>query len=230
MFWNWLTSTLNTGIWVFISLVLWTIICYVYKWVVKKGHRLNNHGKNGEPHINRDIYTELISIKAITGADRVYINRFHNGSEFLPSHPVWKMSRSHEVVVPGITYEAEHYQNMLVSLVTDIITPVILGNSDEPGINMVDCGNCPSLTQCQKTNHHVVLLNVDEMSESYCKAFLKEQHIIQSLICGLEKGGSVIGFLGLDFCTGALPMDKIQKIKHDIIPNVTKIKFLMNQG
>lgn len=230
MFWTWLCNTINTGIWVFIGLCFWTVLYFIYKWVLKKNHRLNNHSKSGEPNINRDIYAELISIKAITCADRVYINRFHNGSEFLPSHPVWKMSRSHEVVVPGITYEAEHYQNMLVSLVTDIITPVILGSSDEPGIKMVDCGECPSIAQCQKTNHHVVLLNVEEMSESYCKTFLKEQHIVQTLICGLEKGNNVIGFIGLDFCTAELPMSEIQEIKHVIIPHITKIRFLMNQG
>ena len=89
----------------------------------------DHHIGKGEAEQNREIYTELTELRAFTSADRAYIFRFHNGSEFLPGHPSWKVSCTHEIVKHGVAYESARLQGVLVSRIQNIVSPIITGTS-----------------------------------------------------------------------------------------------------
>ncbi len=221
---EWFLKTVNTGIWVFIGLCVCTCSYFVYQYFRKKKHQIHKHSKSNETHLNFNLNNELVAIRTLSNADRVFITRFHNGTEFLPSHPVWKMTRTHEVAAPGITYESAKHQNMLVSLFTDIVTPIVLGISEEDGISIL---NNPS------DNDNVplsILIDVNKLRESYCKTFFEEEHIQQILICRFDQNNNIIGYMGMDFCGTPSDIATLEKIRGKIMPHVMKIKYLLTKN
>jgi len=158
-------------------------------WPVKK-----------EAEQNREIYAELVALRAIINADRVFVSRFHNGTEFLPSHPAWKTSRTHEVVRKGVTYESGNRQSMLVSLMPHIIEPILTGGSTAVGVTVPNCDDCLSKMRCVAENKRVVIVQVEDMESSYCKWSLESQNIKTMIYCGIAYNGNVCGMVGADFC------------------------------
>lgn len=149
---------------------------------------------------NRELYSELVSLRALTNSDRAYISRFHNGTEFLPSQPAWKTSRTHEVARKGVTYESANRQSMLVSLIPNLIDPILTGGDVARGITVPGCDGCASQSRCIVENKRVVIVQVDEMESSYCKYHLEAQNIKTAIYCGIAFDGNVCGIVGLDFC------------------------------
>jgi hypothetical protein len=161
----------------------------IWHWPVKR-----------EAEQNREIYTELVALRAVTEADRVYVERFHNGTEFLPSHPAWKTSRTHEVVRKGVTYESGNRQNLLVSLIPHLIDPILTGGSTAVGVRVPECNDCLSKMRCIAENKRVVIVQVEDMENSYCKYHLESQNIKTMIYCGTAYNGNVCGMVGADFC------------------------------
>ena len=56
---------------------------------------------------------------------RAYLAQFHNGDEFITGVGMRKKSRTHEVAAPGVSYQAEHYQGLLISSVPEEMKLVI---------------------------------------------------------------------------------------------------------
>ena len=199
-------------------------------WVLYKGWSKYNRVFNYHPgrqqvEQNREVYTELVELRAISDADRAYVFRFHNGQEFLPSHPAWKISCTHEVVRHGVTYEAGRLQGILVSLVPNIIGPVLSGTSNGLGITIPECSECPFRTKCLKENKRVVVVQVDEMESSFCRFHLEGQNIKTTLFCGLAKGGIVYGLVGVDFCGTALPKAKVSETVQMVCRATDRIQY-----
>jgi len=177
---------------------------------------------------NRGIYNEIVELRAVTEADRAYVFRFHNGMEFLPSHPAWKITCTHEVVKHGVTFESPKLQGLLVSLIPDIISPVLTGQSSAPGVVVKDCPDCPFKTKCVREGKHVVVLNIDGMESGYCRFHLEAQNNKTTIICGIAQGGSVYGIVGVDFC-GIRPTDEhILEVAQKVCRYTDKIQYLLN--
>lgn len=178
-----------------------------------------------EAEQNREIYNELVGLQAVTDADRAYVFRFHNGMEYLPSHPAWKLTCTHEVVKPGVTYESAKLQGILVSLIPNIVSPVLTGSSTMPGIVVPECKDCPFQVQCIQQNKRVVILQTDEMSNGYCKFHLEGQNIKTSVLCGIARDGAVFGMIGLDFCGVKLTPDQVLDVTRKVCRSTDKIQF-----
>lgn len=181
-----------------------------------------------EAEKNRGIYNEIVELRAVTESDRAYVFRFHNGMEFLPSQPAWKLSCTHEVVRHGVTFESPKLQGLLVSLIPDIISPVLTGQSSVPGIVVKDCPVCPFKTKCIKEGKHVVVLNVEDMESGYCRFHLESQNNKTSVICGIAQGGSVFGIVGVDFCGIRPSDDRILEVAQKVCRYTDKIQYLLN--
>lgn len=179
------------------------------KWMLAKltGMFHKHYPDKNDVEQNREIYTELVEVRALTDADRSYVLRFHNGSEFLPSSPVWKITCTHEVVKHGVTYESAQLQSILVSRMTQLVEPVITGSTTTSGLSVVECPECPFQHKCLKENKRVVVVQVSDLASSYVRFHLESQNIKTMLLTGMVKGGNVFGIIGLDFC-GTKIMDK----------------------
>jgi len=154
---------------------------------------------------NRDIYTDIVEMRALTDSDRAYVVQFHNGHEFLLSNPVWMLTNTHEVVRPGVTYEASNVQNILVSRVAELIEPVISGDFDGPGIHLSPlCSHCPFLTRCKKDRKFLSVVQVDELPVGFSRYFLENQNVKTIVQCGMSNKHGAFGFVGVDFCGKAI--------------------------
>jgi hypothetical protein len=180
-----------------------------------------------EAEVNREIYTSLVELRALTDADRAYVFRFHNGMEFLPSHPAWKLSCTHEVVHPGVSYESGKLQGLLVSLIPNIIGAVLTGTTSALGITIPKCPTCPFHVKCLRENKRVIIMQVGDMEGSYCKFHLESQNIKTAVLCGITQDGNVYGIVGLDFCATKLPDEKIVDVSQMVCRATEKIQYLM---
>lgn len=198
----------------------------VYNKLAEKiGNIMNGYPVRIEAEKNREIYNELVELRAVTDADRVFVFRFHNGMEFLPSHPAWKLSRTHEVVKHGVTYESGKLQGVLVSLISNIVFASLTGTSSASGIKIADCAKCLFKARCTKENKRVIILQTAEMDNSYCKFFLEGQNVKTAILCGIAKGGKVYGMVGADFTGVALNPDQVYDISQKVCKATDKIKF-----
>ena len=175
---------------------------------------------------NHKVYRELVEMKALTDADRAYVLRFHNGSDFLPDNPVWKVSCSHEIVKDGVSYESGKLQEILVSRVHDRIDPIITGQSSFSGVKLVDCSKCQFKAKCDRENKHVVVIQVDEMEGSYGKFLLEGQNIKTVIQSGMVGGGRVFGVVAMDICDAKLVDDTmIREAADRVCRTAEKIQY-----
>lgn len=212
------------------------VVALVLFLLVWKGKRLlkcvikDKYPSKEEILSNREIYTELVSLRAITGADRAFICRFHNGSEFLPGDTAWKASRTHESVKHGVTYESPNTQNFLVSRVPEIVDPLISGVG-YPGVNVVECPeDCPNRQRCLRDNKRIIVTQVDEMSGGFSKFYLEGQNIKTQIACGISIRGNVCGRVSLDFCDAKLTPESITMVVGEICKTTDRIQYYMSGG
>jgi len=161
---------------------------------------------------NWDVYTDIVELRALANADRAYVLGFHNGTEFLPSRPVWKLSCTHEVVRPGVSYQAARLQGILVSLIPEIISAVLAGSSHHTGIMTPECTECNHKILCRKNNKRVVVFQVEDMDDSFSKHHFEEKNIKTTILGGITKNGSVNAMVGIDYCGTRLSDDLVKKM------------------
>lgn len=156
---------------------------------------------------DRKINNSLIELRALTNCDRAFLLRFHNGDEFSPADDVWKLTCTHEVVRPGVTYEMIDIHGVVFSKMSKIVGPVLTGESLDSGIGLCDlCRTCDSVDVCMRFNKHLVCGLVSLMDDSFEKHQLQQQNVWGFAACGLARNGCVFGVLGMHFC-GAEPHD-----------------------
>jgi len=214
-----------------VSVAVALFVVLVVVFLLRLWNRMFGHGSGypvrREVEQNREIYNGLVELRALTDADRVYVFRFHNGVEFLPSHPAWKISCTHEVVKPGVTYESAKLQGLLVSLIPNIIGPVLTGCSSAAGITVKECPDCPFRNKCVRENKRVVILQVNDMESSFCKFHLESQNIQTAILCGIARDGNVYGLVGVDFCGVSLGPARVLDIAQRVCRATEKIQFLL---
>lgn len=140
-----------------------------------------------------EVKSRLYEIKALTNADRVTVNRFHNGTTFLPNQPAWKVSRVYEICSSGVSYEANNVQNVMAMLIWDSIGAIF--DTKGKTQNYVErykgdtCNNC----RC------IYKYDVSKMSESYGKVLLRNQGIETFIQIPIYSKDKIIGYIGIDY-------------------------------
>ena len=200
------------------------IIDKLIQWCRGRGH-----GFPGQDFVtqNRVIYRELTELRALIGADRAYVIQFHNGSEFLLSNPVWKLTCTHEVVRPGVTYEAGNMQGLLVSQVSDLISPILLGESDTPGITMSPtCGDCPDNKRCQSAHKSVCVVTTSALPHGWVKHWQESRGASQVVMCGLSSPRGAYGSLVAGWTAGT--PDDPDTVTRRICVSAENIRFALD--
>lgn len=210
-----------------LGVVLFVLIKRILKFLAVSRH---DQTIRCETEQSIDIQTELLEFRVLADADRVSVTRFHNGNIFLPSHPVWRLSRTHEVSRRGVEYETAKLQGVLVSLIPNIVGSLLTGSSNIPGISGNPCNECPSRIKCLKENKRVVIFQVDELENSYCKYFFEKQNIKTAIICGLSSSGVVFGFIEVDFTNIKRTPEQVKDISKRVCVVADKVLYYINSG
>jgi len=224
---------IGSGIGIALAAVLLALMGAVRDWLFNLVPQLIGKLKKSYPdrkdaEQNQRVYTELVEMRALTDADRSYVLRFHNGNEFLPDNPVWKVSCTHEIVKAGVSYESAELQGLLVSRIHNLIDSLITGQSSYPGVKLVDCSKCQFKSKCDRENKHVVVVQVDEMENSFGR-FLLESHNIKTIVqSGMVNGGRVFGLVGIDICDAKLADDEmIREAADRVCRTAEKIQYFL---
>lgn len=109
-----------------------------------------------------------------TGADRVWVFRFHNGGHFVGGVPYRKLSMSHEKVRRGVSRELDGMQDIPLTAVPEAIELIL-------------------------DNDASFEINVEELPDGYFRASVEDQAIKYMVWHRLMKGESVIGIFGIDY-------------------------------
>jgi len=219
---------IGSGIGLALGAVLLTLIGMLreclFNLIPKMVARLGSYPAKKDAEQNHKIYTELVELRVLTDADRSYVIRFHNGSEFLPDNPRWKVSCTHEIVRSGVTYESSKLQEILVSRIYNIVDSVITGNSRQ-GVKVLDCATCRLKPACQKENKHIVVIQTDELESSFGR-FMMESHNVKTVVqVGIVDNGGVIGIVGVDFCDNKLPEADYLSVGEQVCKAAEKIRY-----
>jgi hypothetical protein len=211
---------LATAIVIFIVIGIKRLICKIID-------RFRKEPLKDEVGRNKSIYKQLVELRAVTDADRVYVFRFHNGSEFLPNDPAWKLSCTHEEVRSGVTFELAKSQGMLVSSLQNLVSPVLTGQVSVTGISVNDCDECQYKIKCAKDGKHVVNLQVEDMEGCFGRSYLESKNNKTTILCGIAVDGNVTGMVGIDFCGVRLQNDKIKDVALKVCRSTDKIQYLL---
>ena len=122
---------------------------------------------------NDKIQDVLLEIRLRLNADRAYVSMFHNGNKYIEGSEILKKSRTNESAGPGISFEAQHYQNILISLMPDEMKLVTQAG--------------PSFTK------------VDDLQDGKFKRMLVRSGIKCTARCAISRNKDIIGFVGLDY-------------------------------
>jgi len=175
----------------------------------------------------RRIEQTISELRALIDASRISVLRFHNGSEFLPNNPIWKVTSENQVCADGITDEA--IEGVLISRIQPLIEPLITGETNEPGVLYPEfCSRCTHREICRKLKSLTVKFSVEDMS-GYTKIFLKKRGTKTAYLSALVNNeNKVFGVLMIEYS------DAIEKIKFEAEIMETacsyteKLRFLFN--
>lgn len=192
-----------------LSIIILTIIGFVYGALKHGVHTylsdlmkkfLNNffHKQFDGNELNTEfdsISERIVEIKTILNADRVCIDNFHNGINFLPNKPAWKVTRTYEIAASGVSYTTKEMQNILAISIWDMIAPIFDAKQRKYAEKLkgITCEN-----SC-KMPFGVYRIQVNKMSETLSKIMLRNQGIQTLLIVPLINNENIIGFLSVQF-------------------------------
>ncbi len=169
------------------------------------------------------IYERLVEIKTILNADRVFIDNFHNGSNFLPNRPIWRMTRTYEITASGVSYTTKDMQNILAISIWDMISP-LFDSKQKKYAEKLKGDSCEN--SC-KSPFGVYRIQVNKMSETLSKLMLRNQGVNTILIIPIiQNGENIVGFLGIHF------MDENENKFNvcEICQKVQEIEYFLNKG
>jgi len=164
--------------------------------------------------------------RVLTGADRVTVIRFHNGSEFLPNNPIWKITSGSQMKADGVSYE--DIQDVLVSRIPAIIDPVITGETDYDGVSIPEsCKRCIRKL-CQERSARTVKFQVSEMT-GYSKMFLQKRGTETAYIATLNSTqGKIFGLLLVEFSDKKEGTKEEEKTVKIICESTEKLAFIFD--
>lgn len=126
------------------------------------------------------------------GAQRVYLAKYHNGDHYIDGSEIIKISRSHERVRPGVSYQADQFQGRLVSTIVEEVDLVI-----EAG---------PSWKK------------VEDIPEGRFRWLCEQGGVAAIARCKVIVYDRIIGYVGADFGNALKPanIDALCGIAHEI--------------
>lgn len=133
---------------------------------------------------NRRIDTLLIEVRAKLNARSVYLTRFRNGDHFIDGAEVLRITRTNEVVGPGIASAIDRYESILVSRIDDEMDLVR--------------GKGPCFTCVDSLGPNSLLRRMCEVDGAGCIAR-----------CAVWRQGEIVAFVGADFSHGDKPPENI---------------------
>ena len=171
------------------------------------------------------ISKKIVSITSSCLADRCFIFEFHNGNTFSSNQPVFRMSCTYEHCKDGIAYQSSQLQNVITSLVLEIIKP-LFGDGVSKGVGCMTCKNCHGTVKCPLKG--VYRYKVREMSEGYSKAILLMQGINEMLLTPIlnRNGTGLIGFMGVVFCNEEVELPDDYTV---LCREATTVGFILEQ-
>lgn len=145
-------------------------VLYFNEWL-KKRHKLPHLRISAEK--NEKIQDLLIEIRIRLKADRAYLGMYYNGDKYIEGSEIIKVSRTNESAAPGVSLEAQYYQNILISLLPDENKLVTEEGSSFTKVSVLPDGKFKRM--CESRN-------------------------IQAIArCAIRKDKNIIGFVGLDY-------------------------------
>ncbi len=122
---------------------------------------------------NDRIQELLTESRVMLRADRAYLVMFHNGNKYVDGSEVLKKSRTNESVGPGVSFEAQNYQNIKISLMPDEMK---LATEEGPSF-----------------------ITVESLKDGKFKRLLLGSGVRAAARCAIRKDKDIIGFIGVDF-------------------------------
>ena len=179
----------------------------ISKWLeTVSGITIYTHGHLGKNELEKakDINAMLAELRLKTNADRAQVFEFHNGSVYTSKNQMWKTSCTYEIV-DTVQSSYKDLQNMLPSLVTDILAPMFDDDDDlSEHSGVYRCSPracvCSNKDGC-KLPHGVYFYRVNGMKPSYAKGLLNNHKVAYMLQTPLiDANDNVVGFVSLDWC------------------------------
>lgn len=145
-------------------------ILFVREWFKqrKKPHSIRISAEK-----NDKIQDVLLEVRLKLNADRAYVTMFHNGNKYIEGSEILKKSRTNESAAPGVSFEAQHFQNILISLMPDEMRLVTMDG--------------PSFTK------------VATLQDGKFKRMLVRSGIKSVARCAINRNKDIIGFVGVDY-------------------------------
>jgi hypothetical protein len=191
---------------VLVGYVFVKIIAYTYDYYKNKNKNENPTSNTHHPstigeRVGSDlyIYKELSRILFSACASRVSILNFHNGQVFSTSTPIWKFSKTYEVCENGIKPEVDSTQNIMITHMTQLLTPIFAGDINIKGIDKIaDSTEFPDI---HINNFRVYRLKQEHINHFYISSFLLNRAILEMVYCPIfDKELNVVGLLCLEYC------------------------------
>jgi len=211
------------GVW---FLLIFSILelTFLYRKVVRlftTGHEFN---LRKQMDISKKTDIIISELRALIQADRISIIKFHNGSEFLPNNPIWKITSDNQVKADGISYE--DIEGVLVSRIQSIIEPIITGEVDGNGASFPSpCLDCENSTLCRECNMRIIRFDCEGMN-GYSKMFIQKRGTKTAFISTINNGDKkVFGLLLAEYTNILLPDDE-RHIVHTVCGYTEKLRFL----
>lgn len=150
-------------------------------------------------HEFNSIFERLIELRTKLGADRVFIDQFHNGAVFSNNKPIWKITRTYEICASGVSYESLNMQGVMAITIWDTIT-AIFDNKMKKYCERLQGTSCDVTANGCRAPFGVYKYNVSRMPECFGKILLRNQgvdHYLQVPIIQQDK--NVTGFVGIQY-------------------------------
>lgn len=140
----------------------------------------------------------LIELRAIIGADRVYVYQFHNGGTFLPNTSAWRITSTFEVCGRGISYQGQNVQGVPITRLWDIMLCLFPLDQLQPS---------PISTEHNIRTSKNVLVNsvysilTEQLQLGFSRNFLENSNTEVLVLAPLfDEKKNIIGCLCADYC------------------------------
>jgi hypothetical protein len=121
----------------------------------------------------------LVALRVRTNADRVKIGQFHNGGKFLDGSPMKRFSITHESCDMGVPFEGANLQNIVVTILWDLISYV--------------------------KQNDTKLWYTRDLPEGHFRSYNKSHGIDAFMVLPIRKHDLITGFVMVEWCD----LDKI---------------------
>jgi hypothetical protein len=136
------------------------------------------------------INDSLVALRVRTNADRVKIGQFHNGGKFLDGSPMKRFSITHESCDVGVPFEGSNLQNIVVTILWDLISFV-------------------------KKNETSLLMTRD-LPEGHFRSYNKSHGIDAFMVLPIKKHDLITGFIMVEWCDLDKIPDEMDRVEETV--------------